>query len=61
MSSARPASPNICPVEEEVVVIENVLLLLCLDIGREQFLELRRHPEHHGYDVPMICSIGIRH
>ncbi len=30
------------PVEQEVVVIEHVLLLLGFDIGREQFLELRR-------------------
>ena len=32
------------PVEQEVVVIENVLLLLGFDIGREQFLEFRRPP-----------------
>ena len=32
------------PVEQEVVVIEHVLLLLGFDIGREQFLELRRPP-----------------
>ena len=32
------------PVEQEVVVIEHVLLLLGLDIGREQFLQFRRPP-----------------
>ena len=30
------------PIEKEVVVVEHVLLLLGFDVGREQFLELRR-------------------
>jgi hypothetical protein len=47
------------PVEQKVVVIEYVLLLLGLDIGREQFLELRCPAGAPGYDVPMACSIGI--
>ena len=47
------------PVEQEVVVIEHVLLLLGFDIGREQSLSSAAHPAHHGYEVPMTCSIGI--
>ena len=32
------------PVEQEVVVIEDVLLLLGLDTGRKQFFKFRRPP-----------------
>ena len=32
------------PVEQEIIVVEHVLLLLGLDIGREQFLKFRCPP-----------------
>ena len=32
------------PIEQQVVIVEHVLLLLGFDIGREEFLELRRPP-----------------
>jgi hypothetical protein len=50
---------HLCPIEEEVVVIENVLLLLGFDVGSEQFLQLRRPLGADGYEVPITCSIGI--
>ena len=37
-------SDHLRPIEEEIVIIEHVLLLLGFDVGREQFLELRRPP-----------------
>ena len=43
------------PVEQQVVVIEHVLLLLGLDIGREQFLQFGRPagtPGIRGADAP---------
>ncbi|MBA7644773.1 hypothetical protein ES703_52519 [subsurface metagenome] len=30
---------HLCPVEQEIIVIENVVLLLGLDVRREKFLE----------------------
>ena len=38
----RRIAHGLRPVEQQVVVIEHVLLLLGLDIGREQFLQLGR-------------------
>jgi hypothetical protein len=35
-------SDHLRPVEEEVVIVEDVLLLLGFDVGREEFLELCR-------------------
>ena len=50
------------PVEQEVVVIENVLLLLGFDVGREQFLQLRRPsgaPWIRGADDLLDRHLGI--
>ena len=38
----RRIAHGLRPVEQQVVIIEHVLLLLGLDIGREQFLQLGR-------------------
>ena len=47
------------PVEQQIVVIEHVLRLLGLDIGREQLLAARPPIRAPGKDAPSTSSIGI--
>jgi hypothetical protein len=46
------------PVEQQIVIVENVLPLLRLDIDGEQLLSSAAQAEHHGNDVASTSSIG---
>ena len=48
----RRLAGGLRPVEQKVVVIENVLRLLGLDVSREQFAELRPPSRAPGKRVP---------
>ena len=46
------------PIEQEIVVIEDVVLLLGLDIGREQFPQLFFPAAHQGKLLRSTSSSG---